>query len=76
MSDPIAPLNAALKGRYAIEREFGEGAVATVYPADDLKHERTAQMQNSPATGEGPDRLSNVRKPLVGWKDLHPERVE
>ena len=29
MSDPIAPLNAALKGRYAIEREFGEGGVAT-----------------------------------------------
>ncbi len=25
MSDPVARLNAALEGRYAIEREIGEG---------------------------------------------------
>ena len=25
MSDPVARLNAALEGRYAIERELGEG---------------------------------------------------
>jgi hypothetical protein len=41
MSDPIARLNAALEGRYAIERELGEGGMATVYLADDLKHERS-----------------------------------
>ena len=28
MSDPVARLNAALEGRYAIERELGEGMVA------------------------------------------------
>ena len=28
MSDPVARLNAALEGRYAIERELGEGGVA------------------------------------------------
>ena len=39
MSDPVARLNAALEGRYAIERELGEGGTATVYLADDLKHE-------------------------------------
>jgi serine/threonine-protein kinase len=37
MSDPVARLNAALEGRYAIERE---GGMVTVYLADDLKHER------------------------------------
>ena len=39
MSDPITRLNAALGGRYAIERELGEGGMATVYLADDLKQE-------------------------------------
>ena len=29
MSDPVSRLNAALEGRYAIERELGEGGMAT-----------------------------------------------
>ncbi len=37
MSDPITRLNAALEGRYAIERELGEGGMVTVYLVDDLK---------------------------------------
>ena len=40
MSDPITRLNVALEGRYAIERELGEGGMATVYLADGIKHER------------------------------------
>ena len=39
MSVPVTRLNAALEGRYAIERGLGEGGMATVYLADDLKHE-------------------------------------
>ncbi len=37
MSDPVSRLNAALEGRYAIERELGEGGMATVYLADEKK---------------------------------------
>ncbi len=29
MSDPVSRLNAALEGRYAIERELGEDGMAT-----------------------------------------------
>ena len=45
MSNPISRLNAALEGRYAIERELGEGGMATVYLAKDLKHNRNVALK-------------------------------
>ena len=44
-SDPITRLNAALEGHYRVESELGEGGMATVYLADDLKHGRKVALK-------------------------------
>ena len=43
--DSIAPLRAALRGRYEIQREIGQGAFATVYLARDSRHERQVALK-------------------------------
>ena len=45
MSDAVDRLNSALEGRYRIEREVGEGGMAKVYVADDLKHGRQVALK-------------------------------
>ena len=47
MPDPVTRLNAALECRYRIERELGEGGMATVYLAADLRHERKVALKVS-----------------------------
>src|SRR5688572_7298369 len=44
-TDPLATIRAALRGRYEIERQIGQGAFATVYLARDLKHERKVAIK-------------------------------
>src|SRR5256714_7980622 len=43
--DTLAPLRAALAGRYEIEREIGQGAFATVYLVHDARHDRRVKLQ-------------------------------
>jgi Tol biopolymer transport system component/tRNA A-37 threonylcarbamoyl transferase component Bud32 len=45
MSDPQARLAAALADRYLVERELGQGGMATVYLAQDIKHEREVAIK-------------------------------
>ena len=45
MSDAPTRLAAALADRYRLERELGQGGMATVYLAEDLKHERKVAIK-------------------------------
>ena len=40
MTQTFERLRTALADRYRIERELGQGGMATVYLAQDLKHDR------------------------------------
>ncbi len=45
MAEPFTRLAAALADRYRLERELGAGGMATVYLAQDLKHDRRVAIK-------------------------------
>ncbi len=71
MSDPVTRLNAALEGRYRIESELGEGGMATVYLAKDLKHGRAVAIKvlhpELAATVGGDRFLASLQKRSSDW---------
>ena len=45
MPQPLPALAAALTDRYRIDHEIGQGGMATVYLADDIKHDRKVALK-------------------------------
>ena len=45
MTDITSRLTAALADHYVIERQLGEGGMATVYLAHDVKHDRNVAVK-------------------------------
>ena len=45
MTDLPRQLQEGLSGRYALERELGRGGMATVYLAQDLRHDRPVALK-------------------------------
>ncbi|MGD2069163.1 MAG: protein kinase [Gemmatimonadota bacterium] len=45
MNESLERLKSALADRYAVERRLGEGGTATVYLAEDLKHDRKVALK-------------------------------
>jgi eukaryotic-like serine/threonine-protein kinase len=45
VTDVLSRLGAALADRYRLERELGQGGMATVYLAEDLKHDRKVAIK-------------------------------
>jgi tetratricopeptide (TPR) repeat protein len=68
-----APLASALADRYRIERELGAGGMATVYLAQDLKHNRPVAikvLRPELAAAIGPDRF--LREIGIAARLQHP----
>jgi hypothetical protein len=75
MSDSVPRLAAALAGRYRIARELGQGGMATVHVAEDLRHRRNVAikvLRPELSAALGPERFlreiettANLRHPHI-----------
>jgi serine/threonine-protein kinase len=66
-------LTAALADRYRIERELGAGGMATVYLAEDVKHQRKVAvkvLRADLAASLGPERF--LREVTIAANLQHP----
>ncbi len=75
--DEISRLTAALADRFAIERELGQGGMATVYLARDQKHDRLVAvkvLRPEIAGALGPDRF--LREIRIAAKLSHPHILQ
>ena len=73
MTDLLDRLSSTLGERYAVERQIGEGGMALVYRAKDLKHERTVAikvLRQELAVSLGADRF--LREIRVAANLQHP----
>ena len=73
MSTSLEHLKAALANRYAIERELGAGGMATVYLAEDLKHQRPVAvkvLRSELGAALGPERF--LREIAIAARLNHP----
>ncbi|NJD11811.1 MAG: hypothetical protein FIB01_15685 [Gemmatimonadetes bacterium] len=72
-SDPLDSLRAALADRYRLERELGQGGMATVFFAHDLKHDRDVALKvlrPDLAATLGPERF--LREIRIAAQLQHP----
>ncbi len=76
MAEQLDRLKTALSDRYAIHEELGEGGMATVYLAEDLKHHRkmavTEQWYESSRTRHASYRRLPGHPHPTGWTPPAP----
>ena len=71
---PIPELEASLRERYLIERELGQGGMATVYLARDRKHDRLVALKvlrPELAASLGPERFLREIRLAAGLQHPH-----